>query len=67
MKKKLKYYGGSGWEQCTSKGPFEVKKDKETKTFSDLKEAVEYYNNIDEEKSLWDVSSWPELLECHTY
>ena len=64
--KKLKYYGGQGWAYSKEIGQFEVKA-KETKRFDRLSKAREYYENLNEEKAIWDITTIPELIECHTY
>jgi len=66
MKKKLKYYGGQGLCYSPNIGKFQVKTTK-VKEFDKLREAVDYYNSLHEEKALWDVTTIPELLECHCY
>ena len=65
----LKYYGGSGVESVSNdKGNFEVNfgGDKNTiRVFVSLKKAKRFYDSLNEEKSLWDMTGLPELLECH--
>lgn len=64
--KKLKYYSGQGYDYSTENGKFEVKA-KETKQFTKLSEAKKYYESLNEEKAIWDITTIPELLECHTF
>jgi len=66
MKKKLKYYGGEGYGYCKPYGKFEVRANKTVK-FTLLSAARHHYDNLEEEKSIWDVTRGAELLECHTY
>ena len=63
---KLKYCGGQGFEYSNEKGIFEVRA-KETKKFTSLSEARLYYDNLNEEKAIWDLTDMSELLECHTF
>lgn len=65
MKKKLKYYGGSGFLNVPENGIFIVDS-KDKKTFNKLSEAIKYYKSINDEKAIWDITNTPELLECHT-
>jgi hypothetical protein len=39
---------------------------KVTKEFTKLSEARAYYESLNEEKAIWDITTIPELLECHT-
>ena len=64
--KKLKYYGGQGYSYSGENGKFEVKAN-ETKHFTKLSEAKKYYETLNEEKAIWDITSMPELIECHTF
>tara|TARA_R110000765_G_scaffold196737_1_gene302428 strand:- start:236 stop:436 length:201 start_codon:yes stop_codon:yes gene_type:complete len=66
MKKKLKYYGGEGFAYANKIGKFEVRGDK-TILFTSLSVARSYYESLNEEKSIWDVTIAADLLECHTY
>ena len=66
MSKKLKYYGGQGYGYSKENGKFEVKA-KETKQFDSLSEAKKHYESLNEEKAIWDLTTIPELIECHTY
>ena len=66
MKKKLKYYGGEGFAYANEHGKFEVRGDK-TIVFISLSVARSYYESLNEEKSIWDVTRGADLLECHTY
>lgn len=62
--KKLKYYGGQGYYYSNENGKFEVKA-KEIKIFNKLSEARKYYDSLNEEKGIWDITKLPELLEAH--
>jgi hypothetical protein len=64
--KKLKYCGGQGFNYSNENGKFEVKAN-ETKQFAKLSEAKKHYESLNEEKAIWDITSIPELLECHTF
>ena len=64
--KKLKYYGGQGYDYSNEIGKFVVKAN-ETKQFTNLSKAKEYYESLNEEKAIWDISTIPELLEGHTF
>lgn len=66
MSKKLKYYGGQGYGCSKEIGKFEVKA-KANKTFDRLSEAKKHYESLNEEKAIWDATTIPELIECHTY
>jgi len=66
MRKKLKDYGGQGYGYSEEIGKFEVKA-KDNKTFDKLSEAKRYYESLNEEKAIWDITSIPELIECHAY
>lgn len=61
----LVYYGGVGYRRSPEIGAYEVKAT-EIKEFSLLSEARKYYDSLNEEKALWGLNGWPELLECHT-
>ena len=62
---KLKYYGGIGYDSFSEIGIYEVRGN-ETKQFQRLSKAKQYYENLDEEKSIWNIEGCPELIECHT-
>ena len=64
--KKLKFYGGQGYGYSNEIGKFEVKAN-ETKQFTNLSKAKEYYESLNEEKAIWDITTIAELLECHTF
>jgi hypothetical protein len=64
--KKLKYYGGQGFENFYENGEFEVEA-KETKKFTKLSDAKKYYDSINEPKAIWECSGFAELIECMTY
>ena len=61
---KLEYYGGDGYGSSTEIGKFEVKASK-TKTFNKLSEARKYFDSLNEEKAIWDLTRAPELLDCY--
>jgi hypothetical protein len=65
MENELEYYGGNGYLGVPEYGRYKVKA-KETKKFVSLTNARKYYDSLNEEKALWDLSGAPELLECHT-
>lgn len=64
--KKLVYYGGQGYDYSNENGLFEVKATI-NKTFITLSEAKEYYDSLNEEKAIWDISFIPELLDCYVF
>lgn len=66
MKKKLKFNSGQGFYYASENGVFEVKA-KIDKKFTSLSEARKYYESLNEEKAIWDMTLIPQLLECHTY
>lgn len=66
MGKKLKYYGGQGYGYSKEIGKFEVKAST-NKMFDRLSEAKKYYESLNEEKAIWDLTTIPELIESHTY
>jgi len=37
------------------------------KEFTNLSKAKEYYESLNEEKAIWDITTIAELLECHTF
>lgn len=65
--KKLKYYGGQGYDYSKENGKFKVKVGGKQILFTKLSEAKKYYESLNQEKAIWDVSGMPELLECHTF
>lgn len=69
MAKKLKYYGGNGFDTIINdKGHFTVKMDEDLdKEFTDLTEAKKFYDSLNEEKAFWDDTTIPELIDCWTY
>jgi hypothetical protein len=66
MKKKLKFNSGQGFSYASENGVFEVKATIDKK-FTKLSEARKYYESLNEEKAIWDMTLIPRLLECHTY
>ena len=65
--KKLEYYGGQGFGYSKEDGHFEVKSNRGLKVFNKLSEAKSYYESLRCEKSIWEHTPAPELLECHTF
>ena len=78
--KKLKYYGGQGWENSPGVGNFEVSiysdeeanengsSPLETRIFISRSAAKEFYESYNGQKSAWDCSSFfKELIESHSY
>jgi hypothetical protein len=63
--KKLELYGGDGYDYSAENGKYKVKATV-TKEFTKLSEARAYYESLNEEKAIWDITTIPELLECHT-
>lgn len=61
--KRLRYYGGIGFSQCSELGNYEVKTEKESKRFSKLSDAKEYYEKISGEKAFWNLKS-DELVDA---
>lgn len=66
MKNRLKYYGGQGYGYSNENGNFEVDAS-DSKEFTSLSEAKGYYESLNEEKAIWDVTNIPELIEAHCY
>jgi len=64
--KKLKFIAGDGYFYSNEIGKFEVKA-KEIKIFNKLSEARKYYDSLNEEKAIWDITRMPELLEYHNF
>ena len=65
--KKLEFLSGQGYEYSKENGKFEVKYGNEYKIFIHLSEAKKFYKSLNEEKSIWDITNMPELLECHVF
>ncbi len=63
-KAELKQYGGQGYHHSKKTGKFEVRTTT-TMKFTQLESAIKYYESLDEEKSIWDCTMLPELLDCH--
>jgi hypothetical protein len=63
--KKLQLYVGDGYDYSAENGKYEVEA-KVTKEFTKLSEARAYYESLNEAKAIWDITTIPELLECHT-
>jgi len=65
---KLKHLSGDGFEHFNEDGKFEVKsKGNEIKEFNKLSEAKKYYDSLNEEKAIWDITLIPELIDCQVY
>lgn len=63
----LEYYGGAGYCKDTRiKGEFVVRTNGIDRKFTNLGDAAEYYESLQESKFLWDMTVIPELLEGHT-
>ena len=62
--KKLEFISGQGYSHSNEDGLFEVQ-GTETKVFKKLSQAKKYYESLNEEKAIWDITIIPELLECH--
>lgn len=72
MEKKLRYYGGEGIDSAPFFGEFEVRftsddGDEQVKVFESRDEAEKFYESLDCEKFIWDVTGAPELLHGMTY
>jgi hypothetical protein len=67
-KKKLRNYGGQGFTYSPECGDYRVKfgGDKEIR-FIKLSVARKFYDNLHDEKAIWDMNGLPELLDCHTF
>lgn len=74
--KKLEHYGGNGYDNWdietgdnvpSETGKFEVKTRQETKSFTSLSQARAYFESIDGEKFIWDMTRIPELLDGYHY
>jgi hypothetical protein len=65
--KKLVSCGGNGYGYSNEDGKFEVKHKGGTKKFAKLSEAISFYEGLDEESAIWDVTSIPELLDARVY
>lgn len=55
-KKNLKYFGGIGFKNCVANQTYEVKTEFETKRFSNITDAKSFYDSIDGEKSVWNIT-----------
>lgn len=65
--KKLISYGGNGYGYSNEDGQFEVKHKGSTKKFTKLSEAISFYEGLDEESAIWDMTGMPELLDAKVY
>ena len=63
----LMFVSGSGYDYAKEDGRFKVVHADRTKYFDKLSEARSYYENLNESKSIWDITNWPELLESHYF
>jgi hypothetical protein len=64
----LEHYGGNGYSYSTEDGTFEVRVEgKGNKKFNKLSEAREYFDSINEERFIWDVTTIPELLDGYVH
>lgn len=64
----LEYYGGNGYLGVPEKGIFRVATGLSlaNRMFTELSAARKYYDKLNIEKALWNLTRMPELLECHT-
>ena len=67
MNKKLVDYGGQGFAFSKENGKFEVQATSSIKVFTQLSEARKYYDSLNEEKAIWDITGMPELLDCQVF
>lgn len=70
--KKLEHYGGDGFDkdwrdESGDTGKFEVKTRQETKSFTSLSQARTYFESIDGERWIWNMTGIPELLDGYHY
>ena len=65
--KQLEFISGQGYDYSKENGNFEVKYGNEYKIFIHLSEAKKFYESLNEEKAIWDITTIPELLECHVF
>jgi|GEM_PF-7077117 len=61
-----KIVSGQGISRAKENGKFVVKGDVE-KSFTTLSDAIAYYDALENDKAIWDVTTIPELLEYTTY
>ena len=67
-KKKLISVSGQGFGYSSEIGKFEVKySENDKKKFNSLKKAREFYDSLEEEAAIWDISSFAELLDCKSW
>jgi len=68
MDKKLKSCGGIGWEHSTEDGIFEVRATGiELQTFKSLTAAKSYYEWLQVEKAVWDLTDSVDLIDCQVF
>jgi len=65
--RKLKLNSGSGYSGVRELGLFEVKYNNAYIRFRILTIARDFYDNLEVEKSIWQIEPTTELLECHSY
>jgi len=65
--KKLIYYGGEGFYFAPKNGLFEIRTNFVTKKFTNCVKAMKYYYSLNEEKSFWNLTNFPELIDCRVY
>lgn len=63
--KKLKLYGGQGYENSNKNGKFKVQVVGKVRLFTKLSKAKIYYDSLNETKAIWDLTIIPELIEYH--
>jgi hypothetical protein len=68
MKRKLKYYGGSGFPYAHASGKYEIRYgDDKVKNFTSFVNAFHFYSDLTVEKAFWDLTITPELIDAYTY
>lgn len=65
--KKLNYYGGAGLNNTKKKGVFEVRAYEKVYRFEKLSDAIKLYRELNCEKTIWDVTKIPVLLDAYFY
>jgi len=61
---RLEFLSGEGISDENKTGLFEVRASVYRK-FEKISEAIEYYNTLQEDKALWDLTKSAELLQSH--
>lgn len=64
---KLVSISGQGYGYSNETGKFEVKYGNTAKSFDVLKEAVQFYEKLNEPAAIWDITSIPELLNSKDF